>query len=72
MSERQKVRLSFEITPELNDELQEIADQIDGSKTEVFKKAIALMRVAVDAKRNGRRLGIADKNQPLITEIVGL
>ena len=70
--DREKVRLSFEITPELNDQLEEIADEVGGSKTEVFKKAIALMRVAVDAKREGKKFGVAEKNQPLATEIVGL
>lgn len=72
MTEKAKVRLSFEITPELNREIEQIADQVGGSKTEVLKKAIALMRVAVDAKREGKKLGIAEKSQSLTTEIVGL
>ena len=35
-------------------------------------KAIALMEVVVDAKRQGRKFGIAEKDQPLATEIIGL
>lgn len=72
MAEREKIRLSFDITPELNDQIEDIADQVGGTKTEVFKKAIALMRVAVDAKRDGKKFGVAEKNQTLATEIVGL
>ncbi len=69
---RERIRLSFEITPELNDQLEDIAGEVGGTKTEVFKKAIALMRVAVDAKRQGKRLGVAERDQPLATEIIGL
>ena len=72
MSEKNKVRLSFEITPELNEELQEMANEVGSTKTEVFKRAIALMRVAVDAKRQGKRIGVAERDQPLATEIVGI
>lgn len=72
MADREKIRLSFEITPELNEQLEDIADQVGGTKTEVFRKAIALMRVAVDARRDGKKFGVAEKGQPLVTEIVGI
>ncbi len=72
MADRDKIRLSFDITPELNEQLEDIASAVGGTKTEVFRKAIALMRVAVDAKQSGRKFGIADKDQTLATEIVGI
>ena len=72
MADRDKIRLSFDVTPELNDQLQDIAEEVGGTKTEVLRKAIALMRVAVDAKRDGKKFGVAERNQPLATEIVGI
>lgn len=70
--ERTKVRLSLDITPELNTLLDTLATNIGGTKSDVLRKAIALMEVAVDAKRQGKKFGIAEKDQPLATEIIGI
>ncbi|HEX4951186.1 MAG TPA: DNA-binding protein [Blastocatellia bacterium] len=70
--ERSKIRLSLDISPETNELLEQLARQIGGTKSEVLRKAIVLMEVAVEAKRQGRKFGIAEKDQPLATEIVGL
>lgn len=71
-SEKEKVRLSLDISPELNALLEQLASTIGGTKSDVLRKAIALMEVAVDAKRRGLKLGLAEKDQPLTTEIIGL
>ena len=70
--EKEKVRLSLDVSPELNELLEELASTIGGTKSDVLRKAIALMEVAVDAKRRGMKFGIAEKDQPLATEVVGL
>ncbi len=70
--DKEKVRLSLDISPELNSLLEDIASKTGGTKSDVLRKAIALMEVAVDGKRRGLKLGLADKDQPLATEIVGL
>jgi predicted transcriptional regulator len=72
IKEKEKVRLSLDISPELNALLESLAVTTGGTKSEVLRKAIALMEVAVDAKRRGLKLGLADKDQPLTTEIIGL
>ena len=66
------VRLSLELSPELNRTLEELAEQIHGTKSDVLRKAIALMELAVRAKSEGRRIGIAQPNQELAVEVVGL
>lgn len=71
-SEKEKVRLSLDISPELNALLESLAAATGGTKSDVLRKAIALMEVAVDAKRRGLKLGLAEKDQPLVTEIIGL
>lgn len=70
--EKEKVRLSLDISPELNALLEQLASATGGTKSDVLRKAIALMEVAVDAKRRGLKLGLAEKDQPLTTEIIGL
>ena len=70
--EKEKVRLSLDISPELNALLESLAAKTGGTKSDVLRKAIALMEVAVDAKRRGLKLGLAEKDQPLTTEIIGL
>jgi len=70
--EKEKVRLSLDISPELNSLLEELAAKTGGTKSDVLRKAIALMEVAIDAKRRGLKLGLADRDQPLTTEIIGL
>ncbi len=70
--EKNKVRLSLDISAELNALLERLAVTTGGTKSDVLRKAIALMEVAVEAKRQGKKFGIADKDQQLATEIVGL
>ncbi len=71
-TEKEKVRLSLDISRELNDLLEELAARTGGTKSDVLRKAIALMEVAVDGKRRGLKLGLADRDQQLTTEIIGL
>ncbi len=71
-NEKEKVRLSLDISPELNALLELLADKTGGTKSDVLRKAISLMEVAVEAKRQGKKFGIAEKDQQLSTEIIGL
>ena len=71
-TDKEKVRLSLDISPELNALLEQLAATTDSTKSDVLRKAIALMEVAVDAKRRGLKPGLAEKEQPLATEIIGL
>ena len=71
-SRSERVRLSLEVSPELNDKLDELSDKIHGSKSDVLRRAVALMDIAVRARDEGHKLGIADRSQPLLTEIIGI
>ncbi len=71
-SRSERVRLSLEVSPELNDKLDELSDKIHGSKSDVLRRAVALMDIAVRARDAGHKLGIAEQNQPLLTEIIGI
>ncbi|MGL5065171.1 MAG: DNA-binding protein [Microcoleus sp.] len=70
--DKAKVRLNFVVSSEINNTLEELANKTGGTKTEVFRRAIALMEVIVDAKEQGKKIGITDKDRNLVTEIIGI
>ena len=71
-TKQQKIRLSLDVTPELNELLESIASDLHASKADVLRKAIVLMEVAHDAKRKGKHFGVSKSREDLETEIVGL
>lgn len=67
-----KVRLTLDLSPELDELVGRLAKITGGTKSDVMRKSIALMELAVEAKRAGRKFGIAQEGQTLATEIVGV
>ena len=66
------VRLSLEVSAKVNDMIEAMAEATGSTKSEVLRRAIALMRYAVDAAASGKVIGIADsKGGKLETVIVG-
>jgi predicted DNA-binding protein len=70
--DKRKVRLSLVVTADLNETLTNLAERTGETKSDVLRKAIALMEMAVDARQRGRKVGIVDKDQTVMTEIVGI
>jgi len=66
------VRLSLDLSPELNETLENLAAATYCTKSEVMRKAIALIEVAVRARTQGKKLAVVDRDQPVATEIIGL
>ena len=69
---KEVIRLSLALSPELNERLEELASVGCTTKTEILRKAIALYDVVSEAKTEKKRFGILDENKHLLTEIVGL
>lgn len=70
-SEAAKVRLSLDLSPQTNSLLERVVSDQGTTKSDVMRKAIALVLVAEDARREGRSLGVIDANKQLVAEIVG-
>ncbi|WP_193195535.1 DNA-binding protein [Nostoc sp. MG11] len=68
----QRIQINLDLSLELHETLNKLAQQINGDHAEVLLKAIALMEVAVEAKQKGKHLWIADENQNLETEVIGI
>lgn len=71
-SDKEIIRLSLSVSPELNERLEHLASSGHTTKTEILRKAIALYDVVAEAKTEKKRLGILDQNKQLLTEIVGI
>jgi predicted transcriptional regulator len=69
---KRRVRLTLDLSPELVDLLQRLADATGETKSDVMRKSLVLMEFAVEAKRAGKRFGMAHHGQNLEVEIVGL
>ena len=72
MAATEKVRLSLQVSQELNKALEDIADSTGSNRTDVIRQALALMKVAHAAKKDGKHLGLVADARKLDTEIVGL
>jgi predicted transcriptional regulator len=64
------VRLNLDLSPKLNEILEELANKIGGSKSDVLRQAITLMQIMVIAKEQTNKLGIAEADQLIATEII--
>ena len=67
-----KVRLSLQITRELDRMLEQIVSETGASKSDVFRQSLALMKVAHEEKKKGRHMGFTSDSRNLETEIVGI
>jgi len=66
------VRLSLVLSKELDAKLEELAARTNTSKSEVLRRGLGLYDVALEAKGDGLKLGLLDKNRTVVTEIVGI
>jgi hypothetical protein len=67
-----RVQINLDISPELYQTVQNVAKQINGDTAEVLLKGVMLMQVAATAKQEGKHIWIADENNQLETEIIGI
>ncbi len=67
-----KVRLNLQVSAQLNSDLEEMADSTGSNRTEVIRQALALMKIAHQARREGRHLGLVSDHSKLDTELVGI
>ncbi|MEH2399436.1 hypothetical protein [Nostoc sp.] len=71
MTNTQKmVRLNLDLSPELNQILDELTKKIGTSKSDVLRQAITLMQIMVTAKEETKKLGIPEANQLIVNEII--
>ena len=67
-----RIRLNLQVSEQLNSDLDEMADSTGSNRTEVIRQALALMKIAHQARREGRHLGLVSDPSKLDTELVGI
>lgn len=69
-----KVRLNLEVSQEIADFLDVLAQENATTKTDVMRRAIALLKVAHEEKKRNRSMGFvrADRDDVLETRVVGV
>ncbi len=67
------VRLSLTLTPEADEILTKAAKKLAyGNKSDMLRRAIALISIMEEAKEKNEDLAIVDKQGRLVSKIVGL
>jgi Ribbon-helix-helix protein, copG family len=72
MKKMKKIRLTVDVSRQLYDLLERVAEDQGVSKTDVIRRAVALMDAAHQAAKRGRKVGIAKHGEALETEFIGL
>jgi hypothetical protein len=70
--EPQRIQFHLDLSLELYETINNLAQQINGDYAEVLLKAIALLELAIEAKQQDKHLWIVDNQHNLETEIVGI
>ncbi|TAK77402.1 MAG: DNA-binding protein, partial [Gammaproteobacteria bacterium] len=60
------VKMSLHLSPETNETLEQLSENNHMTKSELLRKALALMEVALKNKEKGNHLVIVDKNDKKI------
>ena len=68
----EKVRLNLQISDELNQQLEQMAEIGSTTKSDIIRRALALMKVAQRGAEEGKHLGFAKDADKLDQEIVGV
>jgi len=68
----EKVKLSLHLSAETNDLLEKMCKEGHMTKSELLRKSVALMEVALKYKKQGNHLAVIDDEGHKISEIVGL
>lgn len=72
VNENEKVRVSLDLSPSAFEILEQISAEEQITKNELLRRAIALMKVAADAKKQGHSLGLLDAKGKIVVQIIGV
>lgn len=68
---RMSTRITLVVSDELNQALDELAKDTESSKSDVLRKSISLIKMAVNERKAGNHLGVFDNQQKIVKEIIG-
>jgi metal-responsive CopG/Arc/MetJ family transcriptional regulator len=65
----QKVRYTIDLTKELNEELDTMADDAGITKSELFRRALGLYKVTDQARRAGESVGVGKQGEKSLSRV---
>ena len=68
---KQSVRLTLDVSNELNDALDRMAKEAHSTKSDILRKSFVLMEVALKEKKKHNRMAIINDKDDVVKEIVG-
>ena len=66
------ISLTLSISPELDADLDNMAEELDTTKGGAVLKALALLKISLEAKREGKRVAIIDDRDDSEQDITGI
>lgn len=66
------LRICIDLSPQLNERLDEISLKHGLDKIDIIRRAFALFDIAVMASEKNERLGVVDQDGKFVQEVVGL
>jgi hypothetical protein len=66
------VRMSLNISPQMAEKLEKMSEESHSSKSDVLRKALILMDIALDSQKEGLQIAIVDKDGKKVSGILGL
>ncbi len=70
---KDRIRINLDVSPELKLLLERLAQETGATQSDVLRKAIVLMEVAVEAKQSGQKLYVGEAAPPgQSREIIGI
>jgi hypothetical protein len=65
-------KVTLDLSPEVTEWLNRLMNQTGESPSDLFRKALALYKLAKEAVREGKAVGVAENADSLETEFIGL
>jgi hypothetical protein len=66
------VAFTMLVSPSTDADIEEMAKELGTTKTDVFRRALALLRLGLEARKDGMHLALVDADGKTQTEITGL
>lgn len=67
----EKIRLNLQLSEELYNELESMASDSATTRSDVIRRALALLKAANSGRKQGKHLGLARKAEQLDQEFIG-
>ena len=72
MTQIDRVKLSLALPPEVNQSLEEIANELHTTKSDVLRRSLVLMVEAHKARKDNKIVGVLGTDKTLEKEFIGI